>query len=58
MQVLQNHFVFWLHHAACRVLVPQQGIKPASPALEAQSLNRWTTKEVPAKSVFYITVTF
>ena len=27
-------------------LVPQPGIKPMSPALEAQSLNLWTTKEV------------
>ena len=28
-------------------LVPQPGIKPASPALEAWSLNHWTTREVP-----------
>ena len=26
---------------------PQQGIEPLSPALEAQSLNHWTTREVP-----------
>ena len=27
------------HHAACRTLVPQPGIKPVSPALEVQGLN-------------------
>ena len=27
-------------------LVPQPGIKPMSPAVKAQSLNHWTTKEV------------
>ena len=31
----------------CGILVPQPGIKPTSPALEAQSLNLWTTREVP-----------
>ena len=28
-------------------LVPLPGIKPISPAVEAQSLNHWTTREVP-----------
>ena len=37
----------WLYHTACRILVPQPGIKSASPAMEAQSLNNWTTREVP-----------
>ena len=32
---------------ACGILFPQPGIKPASPALEVQSLNHWTTREVP-----------
>ena len=40
-------FVFWLHCMACSILVPQPGIKPVPPALEAQSLNHWTTREVP-----------
>ena len=35
-------FVFWPHHAACGILVPP----PRPPALEEQSLNRWTTGEV------------
>ena len=32
---------------ACGILVPQPGIEPVPPALEAQSLNHWTTREVP-----------
>ena len=35
------------HHAACGILVPRQGSEPAPPAVEAQNLNRWTTREVP-----------
>ena len=45
----ENFFtlIFWLHHMACRILVPQPGIKPAPPALEMQSLNHGITMEVP-----------
>ena len=32
---------------ACGILVPQPGIKLMPPALEAQSLNQWTAREVP-----------
>ena len=32
---------------ACGILVPQPGFEPAPPALEAQSLNHWTAREVP-----------
>ena len=32
---------------ACGTLVPWPGIKPAPPGGEAQSLNHWTTREVP-----------
>ena len=31
---------------ACRILVPQPGMEPMPPALEAWSLNHWTTWEV------------
>ena len=31
----------FLGHAACEILVPQPGIKPTSPAVEAWSLNHW-----------------
>ena len=29
------------------ILVPQPGIEPQPPALEAQILNHWPTREVP-----------
>ena len=32
----------------CGILVPHPGIESVLPALEAQSLNHWTTREVPA----------
>ena len=54
---------FWgggIFHVACGILVPRAGIKPMSPALEAQSVNHWTTREVPVNpsclSVFYMVV--
>ena len=31
---------------ACGILVPQPGIKPTLPALEAQCFNHWTIREV------------
>ena len=33
-------------------LTPCPGIKPASPALRAQILSHWTTREVPILSLF------
>ena len=38
---------FWPCHTACGFLVPRPGIQPTLLALEAQSLNHWTTEEVP-----------
>ena len=40
-------FIFWPRCAACAVLVPQPGIKPVTPAVETQSINHWTTREIP-----------
>ena len=40
-------FFFWPHCMACGILVPQPGIKPVPPAVEVQSPNHWTTREVP-----------
>ena len=40
-------FFFWLHCMACGLLVPWSGMEPMSPAVEAQSLNHWTTRETP-----------
>ena len=37
----------WPHHKSCGILVPQPGIEPVSSAVEAQSLNHWTTREAP-----------
>ena len=34
------------------ILVPQPGTEPMFPTLEAQSLNHWTTREVPTKVFF------
>ena len=31
--------VFWLHLEACGILDPRPGIKPATPAVEVQSLD-------------------
>ena len=45
-------FFFCLRPAACRILVPQPGIKPMPPAMEAQSLNHWTTRDVPNMAYF------
>ena len=33
----------WPPCAACGILVPQPGIEPVPPAVEARSLNHWTT---------------
>ena len=49
-------FIFWLHHAAFGILVPQPGIEPSPPALEAQSLNHWTTREVPYYTIILVRV--
>ena len=38
--------MFWPCHMACGTLVRRPGIKLASPAVEAQSPNHWTTREV------------
>ena len=46
-EILKFSFFVWPHCTACRILVPPPGIKSVAPAVEAQSLNHWTTKEVP-----------
>ena len=40
-------FFFRPCQVACGTLVPLPGIEPVPPAVEAQSLNHWTTREVP-----------
>ena len=41
-----NFIYFWPHCAARRILVPWPGIKPVPPAVEAQSPNHCSTREV------------
>ena len=41
------YLCLFVGHTACGILVPQPRIKPVPPALEAPSLNYWTTREVP-----------
>ena len=42
---------FLLRQAACEILVSAPGFEPVPPALEAQSLNHWATRELPLKQV-------
>ena len=44
---LNFNFVFWSHHVAYEILVLQPRMEPTPPALEAWSLNQWTTREIP-----------
>ena len=46
---LWSEFFFRLCHMACGILVPQPGIEPTPPELEASSLNYWTAREVPLR---------
>ena len=40
-------FYFLPSHVGSRIFVPQPRMKPVLPAVEAQSLNHWTSQEVP-----------
>ena len=40
----------------CGILIPRPGIEPELPALEKQSLNHWTTREVPEQWTIKYTV--
>ena len=42
----EGALVFWPCHVACRILDSQPGIESGSPAVEAQSPNHFTTREV------------
>ena len=46
-----SFFFFW-PCCTCRILVPQPGIKSVPAAVEAQSLNLWTTREASCRSGF------
>ena len=38
--------------AACGILVPQPGMEPMPPTVEAWSLNHWTAREFPKEHVY------
>ena len=44
-------YIYWLCLASYRFLVHQPGIEPGPSAVEAQSRNHWTAREVPALSI-------
>ena len=47
--------MFWFFGpTSCGILVPWPGMETAAPALEAQSLNHWTPREVPAWFLLFI----
>ena len=54
MSLKKFYFLFYLFigHVACGTLVPESGIKPMPPPLRAQSLNHWTSSEVPENFYF------
>ena len=40
-------FFFWLHHRACRILIPLPEVEPWPSAVKAQRPYHWTTREFP-----------
>ena len=46
-------FFFFFGWVACRILVPQPGIKPMPHASGAQSINHWTSREGLLGNFFY-----
>ena len=52
--------IFGLHSlfATCGLLVTACGIKPRPPALGAQSLSHWTTREVPQHHLLFLFLFF
>ena len=40
-------FINWRRHAACGISVPQPGVEPVAPAVQAWSPDHWTAGEVP-----------
>ena len=49
-----NFLFSWPSHVAGGILVPRLGIELMSLALEAQSLNHWTTRQIPSLVVNYL----
>ena len=49
---MTNTFFLNCTMGAYGILVPQLGIEPMPLALEAWSLNHWTSREVPVTNIF------
>ena len=47
-------FLFWPHLTACSILGARSEIKPELGAVEAQSSNHWTAREVSPLNKFLI----
>ena len=43
-----HFFSFWPCYNACRILVPQPGIKPGPLAVKVPSPNHWAAREFPS----------
>ena len=52
------NYIIIFGHITCGILVPQPEIEPETPALEAQSLNHWTTREVQFSVFVFVFVFF
>ena len=48
---LIKKFFLFFGHTTCGILVPRPGIKPLPLALEGQSLDHWTSREVPLTTI-------
>ena len=46
-------FIYFLPHSTVYGDLPGPGIEPKSPAVEAQCLNHWTTREVLGINTFH-----
>ena len=49
------YYIDLLGHTTQHTKLPQPGIKPAPSAVEAWSLNHWTTREVPEPQYMHFT---
>ena len=47
-------FIFWLYHVACGILSSPTSDQIHTPSIEARSLNRWTTREVPWNYIYLL----
>ena len=39
--------ILQLYCKVCGILIPRPGVEPIPPAVQGQSFNHWTTREVP-----------